>query len=135
MRCAQNPPPCFLFWWWRTSGETQKTSNNNPKTIVTKWWQTSGRTQKATTNPLKNLEKSLKVGSGTIPGTLGGGSGTSWAPRRPRARKGHQKAAKKEFVFGTKMEARSNFSWFFLSVFFEIITVLFKLEFRNGSKV
>ena len=116
-RCAQNPPPCFSFWWWQTSEETQKTSNKNPKTIAKKWWQTSGRTQKVTKHPSQSPQKSLKIGSGTIPGALGGGSGTSLAPGRPRARKGHQKAAKVYSVFSIKMGTRSNFSWFFFNTF------------------
>ena len=63
------------------------------------------------------------MGSWTIPGALGGGSGTSLAPGRPRARKGHQKAAKSYSVFGPKMETLSNFSWFFFSVFFEVLAL------------
>ena len=91
----------------------------SPKT----WWQTSGRAQKATKNPSKNYEKSLKVVSGTIPGALGGASRTSLAPGRPRSRKGHQKAAKTYSVFSIKMGTRSNFSWFFLLVFFEVLAL------------
>ena len=55
------------------------------------------------------------------PGALGGGSGTSLAPGRPRARKGHQAAAKNYSVFGTKMETRSNFSWICFKEFFEVL--------------
>ena len=98
-------------------GELKNQPKRNPKQLQNTWWQTSRRTQKATTNPSKNLDKSLKVGSGTIPGALGGGSGTSLAPGRPRARKGHQKAAKYYSVFGTEMETWSNWSWFFFQCF------------------
>ena len=107
----------FYFGGGAQVGELKNKPKRNSKTIAKKWLQTSGRTPKATKNPSKNLEKSLKVGSGTIPGALGGGSGTSLAPGRPRARKGHQKAAKTHSVFSIKMGTRSNFSQVFFSVF------------------
>ena len=72
-----------------------------------------GERKKQPKNASKNLQKSLKIGSGTILAALWGGSGTSLAPGRPRARKGHQKAAKVYSVFSTKMETGSNLSWFF----------------------
>ena len=82
-------------------------------------WANAKNNQKS----IKKLGKSLKVGSGTIPGALGGGSGTSLAPGRPRARKEHQKAAKVYSVFSTKMETGSNLSWFFFVVFFEVLAL------------
>ena len=94
-----------------------------PKQLQKTSWQTSGRTQKATKNLSKNFEKALKVGSGTIPGALGRSSGSSWAPGRPRARKRHQKAAKYYFVFCSKMDTWSNFSWFSFPVFFEVLAL------------
>ena len=105
---------------WRNSKINQKGMQKQlPKT----WWQTSGRAQKATKNLSKNHEKSLEVVSGTIPGALGGASRTSLAPGRPRGRKRHQKAAKNYSVFRIKMGTRSNFSWFFLLVFFEVLAL------------
>ena len=125
-QCAARLPRhrAFDFGYLANKWGNSKISQKGMQTQLPKtWWQTSGRTQKATKNPSKNLQKSLKMGSWTIPGALGGGSGTSLAPGRPRARKGHQKAAKTYSVFGTKMGTRSNFSWFFLLVFFEVLAL------------
>ena len=52
------------------------------------WWQTSGGTQESTKNESKSHKKSLKIGSGTIPGALRGDSGTILAPGRPKAQQG-----------------------------------------------
>ena len=119
-QCAARLPRhrAFDFGYLANKWGNSKISQKGMQTQLPKtWWQTSGRTQKATKNPSKNLQKSLKMGSWTIPGALGGGSGTSLAPGRPRARKGHQKAAKYYSVFGPKMETLSNFSWFFFQCF------------------
>ena len=104
-------------------GNSKINQTKIPKEFKKTCWQTSGRTQKATKNPFKNHQKALKMRSRTIPGALWGGSGTSLAPGRPRARKGHQKAAKRYSVFGTKMETWSNFSWFFFLVFFDVLAL------------
>jgi len=88
------------------------------------------KTPDATKNQSKNNQKSRKIGSGTTPGALEGGSETSLAPRRFKARKGHQKATKKPPVFGTKMETRSNFSLFFFKEFFEVLVFQIFHDFR-----
>ena len=76
---------------WGHSKNKQKKSQNNCNKVMADKWANAKSNQN---NSSKHLQKSLKIGSGTIPGALWGGSGTSLAPGRPRARKGHQKAAK-----------------------------------------
>ena len=106
VRCAQNPPRCFLFWWWQTSwrqiafglflvaqGNSKNQPKRNPEIITKNVMADKWANAESNQHPFQNLHKSLQIGSGTIPGALGR-LGGSLAPGRPRARKGHQKAAK-----------------------------------------
>jgi hypothetical protein len=94
----------------RQVGELKKQPKKNPKTIAKNVMADKWANAKSNHKSIKKLRKIIKSRVWDHPGGSGGRLADQFGPRRPRARKGHQKAAKGYSVFGTKMETWSNFS-------------------------
>ena len=104
-------------------GELKNKPKSIPETIAKNVMTDKWAHAKSNEKSIQKLTKIVENGVLDHPGGSRRRLGDQFGPRAAQGSKRAPKNREKESVFGNKMETGSNFSWFFFSVFFEVLAL------------